>query len=808
MIQDLRYAIRQLRKSPGFACTAIFVLGLGLAATVAIFVFVDAALLQPLPYRDPSRLVSVFETNPTGSEYPVSYLDYLDWKKFNNVFTSIDAYDLNGGFTLTTATGARLVYGTRVSAGFFRTLGVAPLLGRDFHPGEDSPSAPQTVLLSYATWQERFGGSRDVLGRTVTLNTLPYIVIGVLPQAFHFAPVGAAEFWTTLRNSGGTVHESNPCEQRRGCHNLATIARLKRGDSVQAALAEMRSIARQLEKAYPDSNRDQGANVLLLSDVIVGDIRPILLGLLSAAALLLLTACINVVSLLLARSDSRRREISVRMALGGSLARLFRQFATEALVLVAIAGFFAVISAQWAMQLLIHLIPADLLGGMPYLQVLGLTDRVVLFACAISLLAGVLLAITPAVRTSEMLDGLKEGTRGSAGTMWRRFGSNLVVVELALAMVLLVGAGLLGKSLYLLLDEDLGFNPGHLATLQIEGPFSSYSKRQQQIALERQIVARFDNLPGVKSAAVTNALPVGWTGTAWFRIAGRPYHGEHNEVIDRKVSSGYFTTLQVRLVRGRFFNEAEDSSKPGVVIINETLGKQYFPGENPIGKQIFYSTPPQPPMQIVGIVADIKEGPLDAAPRPAIYVPFNQSPSRFFSIVVRTSQAERAILPELVATLHQINPDISTYQEAAMSDKINGSPAAYLHRSSAWLVGSFAGIAFLLGIVGLYGVVAYSVSQRTREIGIRIALGAQPDSVYRLVLSEAAWLAIAGAALGAACSMATARIMQRLLFGISSWDLPTFTAVAVVLVTSALLASYLPARRAASVNPVEALRSE
>lgn len=420
-----------------------------------------------------------------------------------------------------------------------------------------------------------------------------------------------------------------------------------------------------------------------------------------------------------------------------------------------------------------------------------------------------LFGLVPILRVP--LADLKEGGRTSAGTTWRRFGANLVVAEVAVAMVLLVGAGLLAKSLYRLLHADIGMNADHLATLEIEGPFASYAKHSQSIALVRQIVDRIADLPSVKSVGISNGLPVGWVGTTWFRVVGRPFHGEHHEVVNRVVSAGYFATLEARLWRGRYFDEAEDESKRPVVIVNRTMAKQYFAGEDPIGKQIafvMFAGPPRPPTQIVGIVEDVKEGPLDTAARPVLYVPFNQSPSRFFSVVVRTSEAEQPLLPSLAATIHRINSAISIHGEAAKTERINDSPSAYLHRSSTWLVVGFAATALLLSVVGLYGVVAYSVSQRTREIGIRMALGAESKSVYKLILGEAAWLAGAGTALGLVRSIAAATVIRRLLFGVESWDVPTLASAAAVFAISALLASYIPARRAAPVNPIESLRAE
>jgi macrolide transport system ATP-binding/permease protein len=544
--------------------------------------------------------------------------------------------------------------------------------------------------------------------------------------------------------------------------------------------------------------------VMLLSEVIVGYIRPILLVLLGGAGLLLLIACVNVASLLLVRSESRQREMAVRSALGASRTRLIRQFVTEGLVLVVGGTGLGLVAAQWAMRLLTRLIPENMMAGMPFLHGLGLNVRVSAFACAISLLAAVLFAITPTLRLSfsEMRAGLAEGSRGSAGNTWRRLGSKLVVLELATAMVLLVGAGLLGQSFYRLLRVNLGFQPDHLATLQVAALGPRYAKDEQTVALARQIVSRIATLPGVKSVGITSVLPVNYNGnTDWIRFVGRPYNGEHNEVNQRDVSAGYLKTLGATLLRGRYFSDAEDASKPKVVIINQALARKYFPGEDPIGKQFGNDDlAPKSLKTIIGIVDDIKEGPLDSEIWPAVYYPFNQSPDSYYSLVVRTSQAAQSVLPALIAAIHQIDPGAGTFDEATISGSINDSPSAYLHRSSAWLVGGFAGSALLLGVVGLYGVIAYSVSQRTREIGVRMALGAERGTVYRLILSEAGWLTGIGIAAGLVCSVGAATFIRKLLFGVTSWDVPTLVAVAAVLGVSALLASYIPARRAASVN--------
>jgi len=500
--QDFRYAIRQLRKNPGFACTATFVLALGISATVTIFGLVEAALIRPLPYRDQSRLVGAFASLPSNPRSSLSYLDFTDWKTLNHVFSSIDAYALNGGFTLSTGAGAEPVTGTRVSAGFFHTLGVAPALGHDFHPDEDS-AATHTVIVSYAAWQKRFGGRAEVLGQAVTLNGIPRTIIGVLPREFHFAPYGAAEFWATLQRT-------DPCEQNRGCANLNTVARLKDGISIESASVEMQLIAQQLQKQYPDSNRYAGSATLVpLRDVVVGEVRPILLVLLAGAGVLLLMACVNVTTLLMARSEGRRREIAVRGALGATSVRLFRQFAVEGLALAGAGGTLGLVLAEWAMQILVGLIPAQRVDSMPYLRALGSNLHSVAFACSLSLLAGMLFAIIPTVRMSlsETTESLKEGSRGSAGIRWRRFGANLVVVEVALAMVLMTAAGLLGRSLYTLLHVDTGMRPDQLASVGLHWPPARYSSDEEKVALGRQIVERISPLPGVRSVAISLTPP-------------------------------------------------------------------------------------------------------------------------------------------------------------------------------------------------------------------------------------------------------------------------------------------------------------
>jgi predicted permease len=802
MLQDLRFTLRQLGKNPAFTITATAMVALGIGASVAIFAFVDAALIKPLPYNNTSRLLFVTETTPDIPRAAISYPDYLDWKKLNRVFDSLDIY--NGrGYPLVTSSGVEMIDGARVSAGFFRTLGVAPMLGRDFNDSEDQLNAPRTLILSYASWQKRFGGKPEIIGQPITLDETPYTIVGVLPQNFHFAPVENAEFWSTINPTGG-------CFTRRSCHSLQGVARLKGDISQEAALADLSRIAKDLEAQYPDSNRNQGATVAPLSEIIVGDVRPILLLLLGGAGLLLLIACINVSSLLLVRSETRRRELSVRRALGATRMRLIRQFVIEGLVIVAVGTSAGLLSSHWTMKILSGLIPTDLMAGMPYLNDLGLNPRVVVFALIIAAFATALFSLSPAFRLStlDVREGMAEGSRGSAGKVWTRIGSKLVILELTTAMVLLVGAGLLGKSFYRMLQVDTHFETKNLITMRLRAPVSAYGEDPKAVALQRKIVDEVKRLPGVTAVALADTLPLTFNGnTDWIRFVGRAYNGEHNEVNQRGVSSDYFTTLQANLLRGRMFTDADDLGKPLVVVINQTLAKKYFPGEDPVGQRFGDTVlDPKSIKEIVGVVDDIREGSLESEIWPAYYYSLNQVPNIGYSVVVRSAQ--ESLIPVVADTIRGVDPKIAISSQTTMTARVNEAPAVYLRRSSTWLVGGFAAVALLLGVVGLYGVIAYSVSQRTREIGVRIALGAQRGAVYRLILREAGVLALAGIVIGTGCAIVAASLMRKLLFGTPPWDITTLVCVAGVLGASALLASFLPARRAASVDPIAALRAE
>jgi macrolide transport system ATP-binding/permease protein len=512
------------------------------------------------------------------------------------------------------------------------------------------------------------------------------------------------------------------------------------------------------------------------------------------------------------RAENRRREIAVRGALGATPARLIKQFVTEGLVLALLGSSAGILVAVALMRLLVQLVPKNMAAGMPFLAGVGLNAHTAAFAAAVALLATLLLAVTPMLRLSfqQLRAGLTDGDRGAAGQLWRRLGANLIIFELAIAVMLLAGAGLLGRSFYRLLHVPLGFDASHLATAEVSVPGSMYTTSEQVVELYREVVRRATSLPGVESAGITSRLPVQCDcNTDGIRIVGRPYHGEHNEVNERHIGVNYLSTLKTTLLRGRFFSEADDKSRPGVAVINQTLAQKYFPGQDPIGQSIANDEGGHPSVwQIVGVVGDVREGPLDAHIAPTEYFPMNQIGEHSFTLAVRTSQQESALLPELVSTLHQINPNLGVSNETTMFEKIDTTQAALLHRFSAWLVGGFATMALILGVVGLYGVISYSVGQRTREIGVRMALGAQRRTVYNLVMCQAAWLTLTGLCIGLLCSLATSMLMRSLLFGVQAWDAATLVCVSVLLGVASLAASFLPARRAAKVNPVEALRAE
>ncbi|SFS03758.1 duplicated orphan permease [Granulicella pectinivorans] len=798
---DARYACRGLVKNPGFAVTAIAVLALGVGVVTAIFAFADAVLIKPVPYKEPARLVGLFEKTPMGPRYHLSYADYVAWKSGNKSLSALEAFD-EGPWPLKTDAGMELVDGGSVTAGFLRTLGLAPVLGRDFRDGDDAPGAEGVVLLSYSAWQKRFGGRRNVLGESIVVDNEVKTIVGVLPPQAAFSPVGTCEFWTTVRVQTGI-------DSRRD-HGLGAIGRLKDGVSIEQVSEDLDAISAGLARLYPDTNGGHSATVVPLSEVMIGRLRPLLLLMLSGGLLLLVIASVNVASLLLVRTETRRREFSLRGALGASRSRMVRQFCIEAMVLAVAGSAVGLGSAYGFMHLLLGLIPSTMQDDMPYLRGLGLSGHVLWFAAAITLGMMALLAVTPLGRIArgDLRGGLADGGRTAANGVWKHLGANLVVLELGMAMVLLVGAGLLGKSLYKLMHTEIGMESKHLAILRMRAPDAGYATDAQRIGLAQRIGAEVRRLPGVKDVAMAELVPVssGSWASAGFQIVGRPSH-DKNEAKSLTVSANYFSTLEATLLRGRYFRDGEDASKPPVVVVNRTFTQRYFPGEEALGKMIQFDGAVAA-MEVVGVVEDIQEGPLDTMVPPVMYRPLEQDPMRNYFVVVRTEQAPRGIVSALSSTVHALDAGILVLDAETMDDRINRSQAAYLHVASAWLASGFASMALLLGVVGLYGVVAYSVSQRTREIGVRMALGAQRSGVYGLILKEAARLVGVGIGVGMVCAVCAASLLGKMLYGTAPWDAATLVTVAAVLGGSAMVASYLPARRAASVNPVEALRAE
>jgi len=806
ILQDLRYELRALLKSPRFTSIALITLVLGIAANVAIFTFVDAALLRPLPYRDASRLMEVYDTRTAEvfTQFEVSYPDFLDWREQQRVFDGLAGYGQNQ-VLLRGAGAPELLPSAAVTDNFFQTIGVQPLMGRDFRAGEDLAAAPRMVMLSYGWWQRHFGG-KDVIGQTLNIDDQPNTIIGVLPADFHFAPVGDPDVWETLHATGQLL-------QRRNLHWLSVVGRLQPGISRASAASAMNLIAEGLEKQYPQSNDKLRTAIVPLNEVIVGQIRPILLVLLGAVVLLLLIACANVANLLLARAMARRNEMAIRTALGASRARLIGLMLTEGLILSFTGTLAGMAVAYWTIKGFIAMIPSTLLNAMPYLKHMGIDARVLLFAVALAIVTGVVFALAPALQAAktDVQGALKDGSRSSHSSSWRRFASALVVGEVALAMVLLAGSGLLVKSLYRLLNVNPGFDQHNLLGMGVGLSESRFPKGPDQLQAMQTLLDRLRALPGVKFVGTSSVLPVSNGGnTSNLRVVGVPSATpQGREANSRSVNRTYFQTLGAELVQGSWFTDADNATGPQRVIVNKTLADQFMPGLDPLKQQIWFTySDKEKPRQVIGVVRDIKEGPLDTPARPAIYTPMEANARLFFGLLVRTEQRPDALATEIERAIRQLDPDAITFNVQTMEDRIQRSPAAFLHRYPAVLAGMFAFLALLLGTIGLYGLVAYSVSQRTQEIGIRMALGAQRGNVLQMVLTQGVRLIVPGVAIGIAAALLVSYFMRSMLFGIHSWDPAIFVAVTALLAVVTLAASYIPARSATKVDPMVALRYE
>jgi len=814
LIADLRYGLRVLRRNPGFAATAILTLALGIGATTAIFSVVDTVLLKPLPFPTAGRLVrvmSVFASTGTGSG-EASYPDFLDWRARNHVFDGLAVFRTND-FTLVGPPEPLHLQGAVVSARLFSLLGVTPALGRAFLPEEDNPATAggaDPVILSYGLWQRLFSSDASVLGATMQLGDRAFTVIGVMPQTFQF-PIQAepVELWTTIAvDARGGM---NTMTGQRGAHYLDVVALLKPGVKLPQAQAEMAAITSALNLQHPE-NKPRAVRIVPEIQGLVGPLRAPLLVLLAAVGCVLLIVCVNVANLLLARATGRRKEMAVRAALGASRRRAFRQLLTESIGLGLLGGGLGLALALATLRLLVRLIPADV----PRLDAIGLDARLLAFAFLISLGAGIFFGLAPALQVSKahLVESLKESGRGSESGRRERRGLRdiLVVSEVALATVLLLGAGLLIQSFLRLIRVNPGFDPHRVLTFQLDSPAGEQEARIPSFF--RGVVARLSALPGVASASAAASLPLtGDNIASSIEIEGEPTPvGSRPQADFNAVEPNYFRTLGVALEAGRDFTERDDSRTMPVVIINQTLARRFFPNQNPIGRHVRPGigngyAPGEPPMrEIVGVIGDVKQSGLGAEAAPEVYAPLAQSPFGTMFLVVRTANDPRAIVEPARRQVASLDKTVPIYHVETLDQYFAQSAAGT--RFIALLLGGFAGLALLLACLGIHGVISYIVVQRTHEIGIRRAMGAQKGDVLRMVIGEGLAPALAGVAIGIAGALRLTRLLSSLLYGVAPGDPLTFIAVALILTGVALMACYIPARRATKVDPMVALRYE
>jgi predicted permease len=803
--QDVRFGARTLAKSPGFTAVAVIALALGIGANSAIFSAVNTVLLRPLPFKDPERLVVVWEKG-NADEFPLnstSAANFIDWRDQNRVFEGASAMG-RASFNLTGGGGEPVrVDGRRVSANLFSLLGVEPRLGRVFLPEEDAPGAGRVVILSYGLWQRRFGSDPGVVGRPVVMNGTSYTVVGVMPPQFQF-PSRQDELWVPIAFA--------PQEAaNRGNNSYEVVGRMKPGVSLEQAQTEMSIITARLKQQYPDVVKTDASVVVSLHEQMVGDIRPALLVLLGAVGFVLLVACANVANLLLARAAVRRKEIALRVALGAGRLRLVRQFLTESLLLAFLGGAAGLLLSFWGVNVLKAFIPENI----SEVSAIGVDARVLVFTLVVSLLTGLIFGLAPAAQAANMdlNEMLKEGGRdSSSGRSGNRVRGLLVVAEVAVSLVLLVGAGLLINSFVRLRNLDPGFRADNLLTMSIVLPQQKYSDHARRVTFFSELTSRVGALPGVRSAAVTNWIPLTMQGdTFGVSVEGRPDPGPEKrpDVVTRVVSAAYFDTMGIQLLRGRQFDEGVDreDSMP-VAVVSETTARRLWPGEDPLSKRLQPGgADPDGWIQVVGVAKDVRQFDLTAEPRLQMYLPYAQF--QWFvprQLVVKTDVEPTSLATAVRKAVWEMDKDQPVSDVRTMEEVLSESIAR--QRFSALLLGVFAALALALAAVGIYGVMSYAVAQRTREIGIRMALGAQAGSVLRLMIGQGLKLASAGVVLGLAGALLLTRVMSSLLFGVSATDPLTLVTISLVLVGVALLASYIPARRAAKVDPLVALRYE
>ena len=808
--QDIRYGVRMLLKAPSFSIVATIALALGIGANSAIFSVVNAVLLRPLPFTNSEQLMNIWETDSTRGykRGSASYPNFADWREQNHVFERVASYHTND-FILTGQGESTRLQGAVVNADLFPLLGVSPIVGRGFLPDEDKPGeGGRVVALSQQLFQKRFNSDPNVVGRSIVLDGKNYTIVGVMPQAFQF-PVqnDPVELWTTVSIDR---EGKEPITDERGAHYMNVIARLKPGVSKEQAQAEMTTISARLEQQYPDKDLHKSTRVEPTLEALVGDIRPALLILLGAVGCVLLIACANVANLLLARAMSRHKEMAIRAALGASRLRVVRQLLTESVLLSLAGGTLGLFLAVWWSDLLVALGKENI----PRALQVGLDWRVLGFTLVVSVLTGVIFGLVPALHSSktELTESLKEGGRsGGEGAQRNRIRGILVVGELAIAVVLLVSAGLLIQSLWRLRHVSPGFDSENLLTFVVGIPEVRYPTEKQE-KFYRDLVARVESLPGVRSASSIIPLPL--SGDAFvisFETEGRPVAKGNQPSADFfAIEDDYFKTLGVSMLKGREFTERDNKSAPPVIIVNQAFAQKFFPGEDPIGKRIkpgISTDTDKPAMrEIVGVVSDVRNRNLSSELRAGYFLPAAQIPFNQMTLVVRTTNDPHSLITAVQNEVHTMDKEVPVFNVKTMDEYISATVAA--PRFNATLLVIFAAVALILTIVGLYGVMSYSVAQRTNEIGIRMALGAQTRDVVKLIVAQGFKLVLLGLAIGLVGAIALTRVMASLLFGVTTKDPLTFIAVAMLLAVVALLACYIPARRATRLDPLHALRYE
>ena len=802
LLQDIRYALRALRRSPGFTAVTVVTLALGIGASTAIFSVVNTVLLRPLPYGEPERLVMVWERKTGGptDRNVVSPANYLDWKDRSSSFEGLAALAWSGT-TLLGETPER-VQGRMVTPDFFGVLGVAPELGRTFSAEEARSGQGRVIILSDELWRRRFGADPSLVGKTIPIAGGAATVLGIMPHSFRPLPWGEEEYWEPFA--------LGDADRVRHGRYAQVIGRLKPGVTTAAAQAEMAGITGALAREYPEFNTGWGMNIVPLAEQVSGESRLALLVVLGAVSLVLLIACANVANLMLGRAASRRRELAVRAALGAPRWRLTRQWLTEGVLLALTGGAVGVLLAIWGVDLLVAAGPA----GIPRLAEMGVDGRVLMVSVLVSLLAGVLFSL-PALLggvARPPAPGLREGGRTTAGTMARRFRSGLVIAQVALALVLLFGAGLLVRSLQRLAAVDPGFDPRNLVTAQLNLPLDSYPEQARQDALFRQLLERLRTTPGIEAAGLVTYVPFMGAGAATsFTVESRarPALGEEPVADIRVVDPGYFDVMKIPLRRGRAPTAADAAGAPPVVVINELMARQLWPDADPIGQRVQVSWwDEQATPEVIGVVGDVRRTSLDQDLRPMIYYPMGQSPTGGgMMLVVRTRGEPTAVATAAMrGALHQLDPNLPLSDVASMYTRLAASMTD--RRYPMLLLGLFAGLALTLAAIGLYGVLSFAVGERTQELGVRMALGARPVDVVGMVIRGGLSLTLIGLALGAVVTALVSRVLGHLLDQVPATDPLTFAAVAVLLLVVAGLACLVPARRAARTDPIIALRSD